>query len=49
MSEINKLQEEIQEVEEHIRELELEGYRVNESLLAKLEILRVRLSSEQTK
>ena len=49
MNEVLTLQEELKEVEEHIRELDLDGYRVNEELLARLERLKVELSLEQTK
>lgn len=49
MNEVSALQGELKEVEEHIRELDQEGYRVNEELLARLERLKVELSLEQTK
>ena len=49
MNEILTLQEELKEVEDHIRELDLEGFRVNEELLARLERLKVELSLEQNK
>jgi hypothetical protein len=49
MNEVLTLQEELKEVEAHIRELDLDGYRVNEELLARLERLKVELSLEQTK
>lgn len=49
MNEIPTLQEELKEVEDHIRELDLEGFRVNEELLARLERLKVELSLEQNK
>lgn len=49
MNEVTALQEELKEVEEQIRKLDLEGYRVNEELLARLERLQVELSLEQTK
>lgn len=49
MNELATLKEELKEVEDHIRELDQEGYRVNEELLARLERLQVELALEQTK
>ena len=43
------IQQEYEEIQEHIRELELDGYRVNEELLAQLERLEVELSLAQNK
>ena len=43
------LEQEYKEVQEHIQELELDGYRVNEELLAQLERLEVELSLAQNK
>ena len=43
------IQQEYEEIQEHIQELELDGYRVNEELLAQLERLEVELSLAQNK
>lgn len=45
----NQVEEDLKEVEKHIRELDLDGFRVNEELLAIYERLKVELSLEQAK